>query len=155
MAVQTVTLLASATSLAPNTYRRPDPNTTPTGAPVPAGVTWYKALINISSMLDPATHFEFRTEFSIDGGTTWFEYGGAGRSGGVGHAKDGTTVLANAGVFVGQDAQNPGNDPLPGSGLSSSLRRARAFLVTSGGTFTLGPITLSVGTPTDTQPATT
>ena len=121
---------------------------------MPAAASWYKLVVDVSQMLDPGTHFEFRTEFSIDGGATWIEYGGGGRDGGLGRDKQGNP-LATCAFFTGQSADTPDDDPLPGTGLPSSQRRARASLVTSGGTFTLGPITLWGGTVADSPPATT
>ncbi len=152
MAVQSLSLLAAATSLAPNTYHRPDPVQTPTGRGVPTGVTWYQLVIDVSQQTDPATHWEARVELSLDGGTTWQEAGGGGRDGGVGHDKAGN-VITQAAIFTGQDALNPTNDPLPGAQLSSTLRRARASLVVTG-TQTLGPIQIFVGGPSDSAPAT-
>lgn len=155
MSVQSITLLSSAVSLAPGTYRRPDPAQTPTGMGVPAAASWYKIVIDVSAMTNPAHHFEFRGEFSLDGGNTWIEYGGGGRDGGQGFKKDGVTPLNTCSFYAGQSAQNPGDQPLPGTGLPLSQRRVRALLVTSGGTFTIGPVTVFGGTSSDTPPADT
>jgi hypothetical protein len=225
MAVQSITLLNQAVSLAPGTYRRPNPDINPLGAGVPAPAAWYKIVIDVSAMLDPGTHFEFRGEFCLDGnstrtvsdgvtvagepvvtsatalftqadigksvnhpnvptgaviqsvetpasvtmsqastasgvllplviGPTWFQYGGGGRDGGQGFDRQGNP-LSTCAFFAGRSTLSPNELALPGVGLPQAQRRARALLVTSGGTFTIGPVTVFGGTATDTPPANT